>query len=405
MKNAFITMILTAFCLTAVEPAVAQHDDNPADVVGLTDSVQGVDFNEAKTLDEILSIAKKEGKPAFVVFTTTTSEYCKKMDNKEFPKKEAGDYFNKNYVNWKVDIEKGDGKELMKRYDVYAYPTFLILDSEGNLIGRGMGAADITDFIKKVEKVQSEDKGVAWYWREFKSGNRDPKFINEYKDIAVYNYMAEAMNDADSVALAILNDKRTVEIASDKELFKMFQRQNYHVDDVQFLEMYKEKALVAEKIGEEAAKDLEKEWKDGALKCIILEERNYIGFDEEKFKAYQQKMKEHGVPNISDIVDGTLFANASYVNDYPTLLKYLKKDLKADGSILDDIQVLIVLRDLKDNFKDNKKNQNLVQAVAKQRIANLEKVDTSKESPYALKDDTEITLTEYLIGQFQEILK
>ena len=293
----------------------------------------------------------------------------------------------------------------MKRYDVYAYPTFLILDSEGNLIGRGMGAADITDFIKKVEKVQSEDKGVAWYWREFKSGNRDPKFINEYKDIAVYNYMAEAMNDADSVALAILNDKRTVEIASDKELFKMFQRQNYHVDDVQFLEMYKEKALVAEKIGEEAAKDLEKEWKDGALKCIILEERNYIGFDEEKFKAYQQKMKEHGVPNISDIVDGTLFANASYVNDYPTLLKYLKKDLKADGSILDDIQVLIVLRDLKDNFKDNKKNQNLVQAVAKQRIANLEKVDTSKESPYALKDDTEITLTEYLIGQFQEILK
>ena len=136
--------------------------DKLADEFGMTAPGKGVNFNEGKTFSEVLALAKKEGKPVFVDCYTSWCGPCKMMANKEFPKKEAGDYFNKKFVCWKVDMEKGEGVELAKRYDVNAFPTFLILDADGNLTGRCVGAAGITDFIKKVEDAMKEEKGLAW---------------------------------------------------------------------------------------------------------------------------------------------------------------------------------------------------------------------------------------------------
>ena len=379
-----------------------QLDEKLADIFGMTAPGLGVNFNDGKSFADILAMAKKEGKPVFVDCYTSWCGPCKMMANKEFPKKEAGDYFNNKFVNWKIDMEKGEGPELAKRYDVHAFPTFLILDSDGNLTGRAVGAADITDFIKKIENAQNDEKGLPWYQNEFKKGNRDAKFLGEYMDVLNKNYMRGAMKD---VATAVLAGKSAAEVASDKDLYKTFQAGNFHVDDAQFLDMYKEKAIVAEKQGEKAVEALDKEWKDGGLACMKFDGKEYKGFDANKFKAYQQKMKEYGVANIPNIVDETLFTNASYAKDYATLAKYLQKDLKADGANLNDQQVLGVLNGMKENCKDNKKIMKVAKAVAQQRIAKLEKVDTSKERSFTMQDGSKLTMTGYLLNQFKEILK
>lgn len=36
-------------------------------------------------------------------------------------------YFDKYFVCFKIDAEKGEGVEFAKKYDVHAYPTFLML--------------------------------------------------------------------------------------------------------------------------------------------------------------------------------------------------------------------------------------------------------------------------------------
>ena len=145
----------------------------------LISEAQGISFVEGKTLSEVLAQAKNEGKLVFVDCYTEWCGPCKMMATKEFVKKEAGDYFNTKFVNFKIDMEKGEGPEVGKKYDVNAYPTFLILESNGDLRGRLLGAAGIDDFIKKVEAALKEEKGLPWYQKKFRSGERDPQFLSE----------------------------------------------------------------------------------------------------------------------------------------------------------------------------------------------------------------------------------
>lgn len=44
------------------------------------------------------------------------------MSNQVFKQKYVGDYFNQHFVNLKMDMEKGEGKDLQKRYGVSAFP-------------------------------------------------------------------------------------------------------------------------------------------------------------------------------------------------------------------------------------------------------------------------------------------
>lgn len=75
------------------------------------------------------------------------------MAAKIFPQEKMGTYFNKNFVVAKFDAERGEGLTVAKKYNVRAYPTFLILDSTGKEMGRIVGGADPDDFIAKVQEV------------------------------------------------------------------------------------------------------------------------------------------------------------------------------------------------------------------------------------------------------------
>lgn len=112
---------------------------------------------EQGTFQEALDKAAANKKGANLVFLdcyTTWCGPCKNMANNVFPTKEAGDYFNKYFVNIKIDMEKGEGIELAKKYSVSAYPTFLILETTGAEVGRVVGGGGLNDFIKQIENAK-----------------------------------------------------------------------------------------------------------------------------------------------------------------------------------------------------------------------------------------------------------
>lgn len=115
----------------------------------------GVLFNQG-TLAESLAKAKGNKKGPNMVFLdcyTTWCGPCKQMANVVFPMEHVGTFFNTNFVNIKIDMEKEEGLELDKKYDIRAYPTFLILDSDGNEINRVVGGGGADDFIDRVKKA------------------------------------------------------------------------------------------------------------------------------------------------------------------------------------------------------------------------------------------------------------
>lgn len=99
---------------------------------------QGTVF-EKGTLKELLALADEQDKYLFVDVYATWCGPCQIMAKQIFPQQKVGEFFNKTFVNAKFNAEKGEGVDVAKRYSVKAYPTFLILDSDGEEVGRIVG--------------------------------------------------------------------------------------------------------------------------------------------------------------------------------------------------------------------------------------------------------------------------
>lgn len=99
-----------------------------------------------------LKKAKTERKYIFVDAYTTWCGPCKQLKNTTFKDSQAADFFNKNFVNLSVDMEKGEGTDLAEKWGVQEYPTLLILDHSGKVLLRSIGYLDakqLTAFGKK----------------------------------------------------------------------------------------------------------------------------------------------------------------------------------------------------------------------------------------------------------------
>lgn len=138
------------------------------------DTAEGIDFfhgtfQEAKILAKEHKIGTFKKKPERLIFVdayTTWCGPCKMMSKYVFTKPEAGEYFDENFINVKVDCEKGEGIQLAREWRITAYPTLLILSPDGEVIARQIGAIgheqlikwgkEITEYYEKNKKEGAE---------------------------------------------------------------------------------------------------------------------------------------------------------------------------------------------------------------------------------------------------------
>ena len=53
------------------------------------------------------------------------------MNTTVFTDPEVGHFFNEHFINVKFDMEKGEGRELLKRYGMQVFPTFYCWMQQG----------------------------------------------------------------------------------------------------------------------------------------------------------------------------------------------------------------------------------------------------------------------------------
>jgi thioredoxin 1 len=70
------------------------------------------------------------------------------MKKQTFTDKKLGQYFNANFINVSIDIEKGEGMNLADQYDISSYPTLLFLDENGKLIRKSEGFLAIKQLME-----------------------------------------------------------------------------------------------------------------------------------------------------------------------------------------------------------------------------------------------------------------
>ena len=101
-----------------------------------------------------LTEAKKQKKLIFLDAYASWCGPCMMLKRKTFPDKTAGDFFNKNFINVAVNMEKGEGPSLLEKYSVHAFPTLIIADGEGNMVTYTKG------FMNPQELMQFGEYGL-----------------------------------------------------------------------------------------------------------------------------------------------------------------------------------------------------------------------------------------------------
>ncbi len=162
---------------------------------------------EDTTLAVSLAKAKAANKLIFFDGYATWCGPCKYMSNTVFKQDKVADFFNANFVNVKFDMEKGEGIELAKKYAVKAYPTFLILDAEGNLVHRIVGGAEADEFIEKVKVGMNPTTSLAGQQASYQNGNREPDFVKSYLKTLQDAYMEDNAQDVATAYLRSLKEK------------------------------------------------------------------------------------------------------------------------------------------------------------------------------------------------------
>ncbi|MHB1922080.1 MAG: thioredoxin family protein [Chitinophagaceae bacterium] len=112
----------------------------------------GIEF-EIGNWNSVLAQASKKNKLIFLEVGTSWCSPCHLMAQEVFTQKATGEYFNKHFINFTIDAEKGEGRKVASRYPIEFYPTYLFINSQGKLIYKDHGFCNGDQLIRMGKKA------------------------------------------------------------------------------------------------------------------------------------------------------------------------------------------------------------------------------------------------------------
>tara|TARA_B110000908_G_C10261263_1_gene459422 strand:- start:1045 stop:2244 length:1200 start_codon:yes stop_codon:yes gene_type:complete len=376
-------------------------------------NAEGIEFFKG-TFDEAKAHAQKEDKLIFMDAYAAWCGPCKRMAKNVFPTKEAGDFFNENFVNVKMDMEKGEGRPLAKKYSVGSYPTLLFLDYNGEVVYQTKGARrDAASLIALGKKALFPNKNTLKALQsKWDDGDRDVKFLKEF--MKVKTLIGEDNNEPFKAYLNSLSE----EVKKNEGNIKFIYKQTTKVSSAGMNFIYKNKYYLKEIFGNESF--------DKKIKMIATESVDFATKNKDNQVIYDVKMmlkklKPANFKNQSNYIETKYYGKTKQWNAYDkSVTKYLKKYKKNDDVALKNVawNYYMYIKDGKKLKKadqwiskaislNNSYENNLTQAYLLYKLKNYSKAQDAVE--YALilaKDSTKRTKNAQILKQkIEEALK
>jgi len=210
---------------------------------------KGIEFLNDTVLDRVLAQAKAENKLVFIDCYAVWCGPCKFMANNIFIDEAVGKFHNSNFINLKYDMEKPYGIKIKQKYQVKGYPTYLYLDTNGEVIHRGIGStSDAAEFLEISKNATNGDKNFKSVVRKLNQGDRTAATIKEYLTL---NYRAV---NTDS----LINDNfnlSTYDEKFSKETWELYQEHLNNPESKAFQFFISKISEYKEKFGNKAVND------------------------------------------------------------------------------------------------------------------------------------------------------
>ena len=159
-------------------------------------NAQGIEFFRG-TFVEAQEKAKKEDKLIFMDCFAEWCGPCKRMAATAFVDAKVGKFFNDNFINVKMDMEKGEGPALQNKYGVTAYPTLLFLNGKGEITQKVVGGQEAAGLLGVGKTALGKLDNSKEFEKEYTAGKREPELILKY---------VSALNRAGKPTLKIVNE-------------------------------------------------------------------------------------------------------------------------------------------------------------------------------------------------------
>ncbi len=171
----------------------------------------GTYFETGLDWQQVRDKARETGKYLLVDCYTTWCGPCKYMAEHIFPTAEAGAFFNRNFINVKVQLDRtdkdddavrawyADADTIAKRYGVKSYPTFLIFAPTGELVHRIVGGGDVPGFIAQAARGLDPQQQYYPLLTRYEAGDRTPELLRNLAYAASDGFLkADAKSYADA---------------------------------------------------------------------------------------------------------------------------------------------------------------------------------------------------------------
>lgn len=105
------------------------------------------------SVQEIKVKAATEKKIIFIKCYTKWCSTCKWMQKTTLSDQKVAQYFNTNFINYKLNMEKNEGISFKDSYQIKAYPTFIFLNADGEVLHRFEGTKTPEELVELGKEI------------------------------------------------------------------------------------------------------------------------------------------------------------------------------------------------------------------------------------------------------------
>jgi len=262
-----------------------------------------IQFQELPFKD-LVAKAKKENKLVFIDAYAAWCGPCKMMEKNVFNKKSVGDFYNKNFVNARIDMEKGEGREIAQKFGVRSYPTYLFLNGDGELVSQNYGYMEEGIFLTMAQDINSPNNKKGSLKERFANGEKDKDFlinIMKLNSSADYEFAKQASEryfssrkktdefTKDDVGLLLYFLKSTEDlnyktfVSQKADIIKFLPEENYNEFNNQLV-----LAKVVQKSIDEKAKKINDDYFLKTAEPLVGKEAAILKLNQTKLAYYEQ---------------------------------------------------------------------------------------------------------------------
>ena len=355
----------------------------------------------AKTsLSELLQTAEKSNKLIFVDAYTTWCGPCKWMAANVFKNSEAIEFYDKNFLSIKLDMEKGEGLNFAKKYGIEAYPTYVFFNSLGEMVHQACGKMEVQEFIKMGNDALNPSTQLSSLKQNFDNGDRSFEFLKNYTR-ALYN--ANKLNDDVIQLLLALPEASQLVTEADFEMLSSYPK----IEQAPFNFILENREKFEALVGKDKVKDF-------VVSSFLNEAKSAAKENSsEKLKLATLSLDKYTIENKNEIIANMSwqYARVTKIELFNAAKNYVENFKMTDADELNDVSWEVFLNcknpqqlqaaekwaktsvDLNPNFMNTDTYANILHKLGKNKEA-LKYANLSIQM--AIKKDADTSETEKL---------